>query len=207
MMSFSDVYFTKSKPVVVEDQILDELEQGSTGFKSFMKLYSGCSFLSGLYRVHAIADIRKWSKICVDTFPSFRGRIVCFSSDWLGRQFALDFKRVESGERLVLMMEPGTGEALEIPVGFMAFHDSELVDYKEEALADSFYQKWLEAGGASPGDDQCVGYNNPLFLGGKDEVNNLELCDMEVYWSVCAQLLAKTRGLAPGTPVRDVKID
>lgn len=40
-----------------------------------------------------------------------------------------------------MMLEPGTGEALVVPVPFSAFHDEELVDYTEEALAKSGYVK------------------------------------------------------------------
>jgi hypothetical protein len=47
-------------------------------------------------------------------FPDFATRACPFGSDWLGRLFAVDSARVENGEPLVLMMEPGTGEVLEI---------------------------------------------------------------------------------------------
>ncbi|MEU0792390.1 T6SS immunity protein Tdi1 domain-containing protein [Amycolatopsis sp. NPDC005961] len=34
----------------------------------------------------------------------------------------------------------------------------------------------------------CAGYQVPLFLGGADVVENLEEFDLEVYWSLCAQM-------------------
>ncbi len=85
------------------------------------------------------------------------------------------------------MLEPGTGEALEIPVGFELFHNEELVDYRNEALAAEFFVQWRSTHvGAGPlNAADCVGYKVPLFLGGADAVENLELTDFEVYWDFC----------------------
>jgi hypothetical protein len=33
----------------------------------------------------------------------------------------------------------------------------------------------------------------PLFLSGKDEVENLEVIDLEVYWELTGQALQQTR--------------
>jgi hypothetical protein len=58
-----------------------------------------------------------------DAFSDYAQRACPFGYDWLGRQFALDSSRVENGESLVLLMEPGTAEVLEIPLSFAAFHE------------------------------------------------------------------------------------
>ena len=39
--------------------------------------------------------------------------------------------------------------------------------------------------------EDCVGYKIPLFLGGNDEISNLEITDMEIYWGICGQLITK----------------
>jgi hypothetical protein len=122
-------------------------------------------------------------------FPDFAGRIAIFGADWLGRVFATDSAR--GGE--VLLLEPGTGEALEIPVDLAEFEASELVDNPDAALAWGFYQAWRDAGGAAPGPGQCIGYRKPLFLGGADTPDNLELADLSVYWFVTAQVIAQLR--------------
>ena len=36
---------------------------------------------------------------------------------------------------------------------------------------------------------ECVGYKVPIYLNGKDEVSNLEVSDMEVYWGIMAPLM------------------
>jgi hypothetical protein len=43
------------------------------------------------------------------------------------------------------------------------------------------------------------------YLGGKDSVDNLEVIDLEVYWSLTGQLRDGTPLLPPGTSVRQVK--
>ena len=104
------------------------------------------------------------------------------------------------------MFEPGTGEALEIPANLNTFHDDGLLDLGEAALAISFYEKWRSSGGAAPDYDQCIGYRRPLFLGGEDGIDNMEVSDLDVYWHITGQLIQKTRGLPQGTPVR-VRMD
>ena len=163
----------------------------------------GCTFDGGLYRVHLPAVATRATELVEEAMPTMRGRVVCFGRDWLGRQFAIDRTRLDGGVPLVLMLEPGTGEALEIPVTVGAFHDEELVEFGEEALAVTFYRNWREATGDSEplGANECVGYRLPLFTGGTDEVGNLERTDLEVYWHFCGQLHQRTRGLAQGTPI------
>jgi len=107
----------------------------------------------------------------------------------------------------VLLFELGFGDALNVPTNFSTFHDSELIEDKEAALAYSVFQQWLSKGSPAPRRDQCVGYRIPLFLGGKDDLENLEVTDMEVYWAITGQLLAQTSGLGLGTPIKGLSIE
>lgn len=151
-------------------------------------------YLDGAYRLHRSGDVERFTALATEAFPEFAGRISCFGADWLGRQFATDEGRVVAGKPQVLLLEPGTGEALEIPLDRLAFHEQELVEEPDAAVAYSFFQQWIAAGGSRPGYDQCIGYRRPLFLGGADELGNLEVSDLDVYWTVYAQLLSKLRG-------------
>ncbi|TBW45982.1 DUF1851 domain-containing protein [Marinobacter halodurans] len=197
--------YEKDKVKEGAESLSFDLPIKATGLSEFLGNYSGSSF-GGLYRVHSVQNIGKWNQVVGKAFPEFKNRIFCFGYDWLGRQFALDRKRIESGEPLILMLEPGTGEVLEIPVNFVQFHEDELVDYANEALAAEFFQEWLAAGNASPKLDQCVGYKKHLFLNGSDTIENLELTDLEVYWDISSQLLEKVRGLPLGTPIKNITI-
>lgn len=179
------------------------------GFAELMRSVAGCTFENGLYRLHS-AETGPIGQEGADTaFPEYAGRLSVFGFDWLGRQFALDFGRLEGAEPLVMMLEPGTGEALEIPVGFVGFHDEELVDYCNEALASEFFSSWAAAHpDAMPlGMSQCVGYRVPLFLGGRDTVDNLEVNDFDAYWTITGQMRVQAKDLPAGTPIGGVSID
>ncbi|GAA1701010.1 hypothetical protein GCM10009745_55090 [Kribbella yunnanensis] len=168
--------------------------------------FGGCSFRAGLYRIHGDSSAAVAKTWVDDAFPEFAGRLDIFGFDWLGRQFAADRNRGDALDPEVLLLEPGTGEALEIPVPVSKFHDEELVDYSEEALAVSFYEQWRSQTPEALGLDQCVGYRVPLFLGGKDQVENLELVDVEVYWGIMGQLRSQARKAGLGSPISGVDL-
>jgi hypothetical protein len=175
------------------------------GYAELSDRFAGCTFESGLYRLHDTRSGPRGEGLIAAAFSEFAERACPFGYDWLGRQFAVDARRGKSGDPLVLMLEPGTGEALEIPFTLADFHE-QLIDLREPALAAGFFEKWARANPASiplrPTD--CAGYRVPLFLGGKDTVENLEVIDMEVYWSVCGELRQGTRHLPAGTSIGEV---
>lgn len=183
----------------------DERFAAIEGYREFMAEFAGASFDGGLYRVHdertgplALARV-------VEAFPEFAERACPFGYDWLGRQFAIDSGRISAGQPLVLLLEPGTGEALEIPLSFADLHDEELIEFADAALALPFYRTWSASHQSAPlRRDQCVGYRVPLFLGGRDEVENLELSDIGLYWSICGQLRGGVLNLPTGTTVNQV---
>ncbi len=173
--------------------IFDNPSKVPLGFLEILNVFQGQSFGKGLYRLHRVENITKWNAIVLEAFPEFKSRITCFGYDWLGRQFSLDSGRTENSEPQVLMFEPGTGEVLEIPCNFIDFHNTEIPNYHEACLASSFFREWLDESQTILANEECAGYKVPLFLGGEDEVVNLEKCDLEVYWSICAQLIRKTK--------------
>ncbi len=119
-------------------------------------------------------------------FSDFEGEIECFAYDWLGRQFAVYRDDLE----LILMFEPGTAEILKIPFNIVDFHNKEIIEYQDACLASLFYDDYMAYSGIRQiDDDKCVGYKVPLFLGGEDELSNLELIDIEVYWEINSQLI------------------
>jgi hypothetical protein len=176
------------------------------GYTDFMSKYSGQSVAGGLYRVHELEKIEIWNEILFEYFAAFRGRFSCFGFDWLGRQFALDKQRLLEGEPAVLMFEPGMGEVFEIPATFASFHNDEIINYHKEALASDFFEDWSRLHKAPLGHTECAGYKVPLFFGGQDNVENLELIDMEVYWVLIGQLLDQTREMPPGTRIGNISI-
>jgi Domain of unknown function (DUF1851) len=146
-------------------------------------------------------DLIRWQERIELAFPEFADRAVCFAYDWAGNVFALNIERLEDGKAGVTLFEPGIGEVLQIPSNLQTFHENGLIEFGEAALNIDFYKKWQATGGKAPAYDQCVGYRKPLFLSGVDEVENLEISDLDVYWHIMGQLIHKTRGLPPGTSV------
>ncbi|MCG8543391.1 MAG: DUF1851 domain-containing protein [Alphaproteobacteria bacterium] len=204
-MAFTDHYVPDNQPLVSDDPLLDQVDEISPGFTDFMRRHSGTSFNDGLYRVHAIDSIRPLTALCLQAFPAYENKILCFASSWLGEQFAINLTR-RVDRRVVLMMDSGSGEVFEIPADFMEFHNSLLIDQKDEILNTKFYEDWLNTGGRAPAHNECIGFKIPLFLNGTDDVANLELIDMEVYWSIHAQLIEQTKDLPPGTKIDKVTI-
>jgi len=126
--------------------------------------------------------------------------VTCFAYDWLGRQFAL-FEKA-----MILQFSAGVLEWVEIPADIKTFHNEILLDLAEPALAVNFYNAWLESGGKPPRYSECVGYKRPLFLGGDDWVENLEVIDMDVYWTVTAPMIAKARRVGVGGLIGKIEI-
>lgn len=174
------------------------------GYAEFAARYAGWTFGGGLYRVLDSRSGPLMAELLAEAFPALTGDSVPFAVDWLGRLFTLS----GSHSDVVLLFEPGTGEVLEIPATFSTFHDSELVDDHDAALASGFFAEWC----AGHGDgipltiNDCVGYRVPLFLGGKDEVENLSVVDLSVYWSIIGQLMRGAATLPEGGSIRDVRM-
>lgn len=161
------------------------VEKNVANREDFIDLMNGKSFLNGMYRLFSINDVEKWNEITEKAFPKYKNYIVVFGYDWLGRIFAIN-----KLNGTVLMFEPGTGEVLSIPVSFEDFHDSEIVEYHEDCLASEFFEEWyMDSNNYELQTSECVGYKVPLFLNGDDDIDNLEVSDMEVYWEIMMPLI------------------
>ena len=67
-------------------------------------------------------------------------------------------------------------------------------------LESNFMAGWQEIAhrhGLSPSKNQCLGWKVHPLLGGKFEVGNLQLFDMEVYQNLMGQLHRESRGIKP----------
>jgi len=166
----------------------------------------GISLDEGLYRVHTPTSALVWSRLIADGFRAFQDRAITFGFDWLGRQFAVDRDRTGPSGHLCLLLEPGTGQALELPFTAVELHQDGFIDLTDAALASDFYRRWRhETDDPDPlGAAECIGYRIPLFLGGADEMSNLERTDMAVYWSLVGQLISQAAN-DPSTPIAGVR--
>jgi hypothetical protein len=199
-----ETFLAKYRPdvPVARISVKSDFLYGTAGAADLFTICNGASFEGGLYRLHAVEEVPSWTAIASGAFAQFSGNIESFAYDWLGRLFALDSRRLVDGQLGVVMLEPGTGQALEIPANFLTFHCNELIEFADAALAREAYMEWRRNDARPLKSAECVGYRVPLFLGGADTVDNMERTDMKVYWEICTQLLNQTRQLPYGTPIK-----
>lgn len=150
---------------------------------------AGLSFNDSLYRIAMPGDIESLNSLIAGVFPDFASRAICFAYDWLGRVFALDRDRVVNKALQVVVLDPTSAEAYEIPCSLLAFHNEELINYRQEALAEDLYKDWRETGHSAPAFDQCISYITPLFMGGDEIFENMLPSSLEIYWQVCSDML------------------
>lgn len=162
------------------------VERSTDPYSTFIDKLGGTQYGDGLFTSFSAADVEKWTAITEEAYPGLKGKIKPLGHDWLGRTFVIDLREARKGQ--VLMLEIGTGMALEIPCTLEEFLDEEMILCTDACLAKSFYEEWRSLGNPAPAYSQCAGYKVPLFLGGVDDATNLEISDMEVYWGLMSQL-------------------
>jgi hypothetical protein len=177
------------------------------GFSDLATFGVGVSFGRGILRVHSEEEMRRAQTLAREGFPEYGNRILPIAKDWLGRQYVglLD-QRVNAVTQL-LLLEPGSGDAFEVDCGVVDLFNVEFVADPITYLASDLFEQWVVGSPRVPAAGECVGFKVPLFLGGDGVVENLEVTDEEVYWSIFGQLKAKTKDLPPGTGIAGVRID
>jgi hypothetical protein len=175
------------------------------GYDDFARQYAGARTEGGLYRVH---DARSGA-IAVQSipvaFPDFIGYTAVFGQDWLGRQFGFSPDTEVDGAPQVLLFEFSTGSVLSLPFNLDSFHQA-YDDIREPAFAVGLFEQWRAAHPETLplASDRCIGFRQPLFLDGDEDIANLEESDLDVYLSVTAQVWDQVRDLPEGTPITGV---
>ena len=177
-------------------------------FTNFVARFARDSFENGLFR--CLLPAGRPSLVDWNRPEGWRAdwpelpRLVAWATDWLGRLWCLDLDHQVKGEPSIVRVETGMGAIAEMDKKFSDFIGGELGKYRDDLTSEGYYRDWLASGGAVPRPDQCVGYRVPPFLGGEDDVPNLEISDLMVYVSINGQLGAQTANLEPGTPIDGV---
>ena len=152
-------------------------------YETLLNNFEGMEFGEGIFRLFNKKDLYKWNEIVTEVYPEFKDNFDLFGYDWLGRCFAIDLR-----DRNTLMFEIEAGEVLNISCDILEFFNVEIPVYNDACLASTFYKEWVEYCGKKAKLNYCMGYKIPLFLGGEEDISNLEEIDMEVYWSITGQL-------------------
>lgn len=151
-----------------------------SSIEKFKEDVSGKTFCSGLFRFFKSDETEKWNGIVSEYYSDYLDNIEVICYDWLGRVFALS-----KFTNTIVFFEPGTGEVYNTDETFEDFFDITIKEYTNDCFASNFFELWYEyADEYQLSANECAGYIVPLFLSGEDTVENLEVCDMEVYWEI-----------------------
>ena len=164
----------------------------------------GMSFCNSLYRIHTLKTSYYWESLITDYFVNYKNSIIPFGFDWMGRQFAVD---INNSERL-LLFDPATAEDFQLNENIITFHNETLVDNRLITLAEDDFLDTIKFLKKDIIDfDECIGFKKPLFLGGDISKENYEVIDLEVYWTIEAQIYNQLKNLPPGTKINKVTLE
>ena len=160
--------------------------------------FAGATFEKGLFKIHTIGSFYLWTEMAFEYFKKYKGNSYCFAFDWVGRQYAVNY---DSGKTFILLLDPATAEVFKLEANIESFLSEELDDFKNGHLEIEKFNILSRNTVPSLQFSQCMGFKKFLFLGGKDELDNFEVSDMEVYWELSYQVYCETKDLPPGTIV------
>ncbi|WP_439661622.1 T6SS immunity protein Tdi1 domain-containing protein [Lentzea sp. HUAS TT2] len=172
------------------------------GLAELVTLAAGLSFGNGILRVFTDDEARRAQGLANLMWPERAPQIRPFAQDWTGRLYVLDLHR----GAMILLMDPATGSVYSLDGTIPDLLDEYVLEDPGTFLAQHLFTGWraLHPQREAPG--TCVGFKQPLFLGGAETVENLEVIDEEVYWSIHGQLWAQVKDLPEGTSISGVEI-
>lgn len=164
--------------------------------------YCGASFNEGLLRFHDGASAGVTRESVMDAFSGeVAGTLDVLAFDWMGRQIVT----VTGGgdDPVLYLADIGRGQVsawMRWSQFCAAVQDASIAwALEEDALTEM--RGSLEPAGSMLAFDECFGYSVPLFLGGAESADNIEVVDLEIYWAIGAQIYLQVRELPPGAPV------
>lgn len=185
------------------ENTLVEMKSIPFKYKELLLEYGGKSFDQGLYTIHTFRNSLKWTDLLSNYFEKYHGEIISFAHDWMGRQFCVPTKSNEC----IIVFDPATLEDLFVNEDLINFHNNILTD-KEGFLAVDLFDNALKQLKITGIDIyKCLAFKTPLFLGGKEEVWNYEVSDLEVYWDLEFQLYTQVKNMPDGTSIGKVSVD
>lgn len=156
--------------------------------KEYFDSFGGKQFGKGLFNAIRLEDTGKWEEYIVDAFPRLAGKILPFGYTWDGIFLCVD---VRDGK--IFVCDVGTSECFWLAIALNDFLNKYLAEGYGDFFNASEYQQWIDTNGPLPY-GFCAGWRIPLFLSGKDDMGNRELCDMEVYWGITGQIRQQVMG-------------
>ncbi len=128
-----------------------------------------------------------------------------FAEDILGTQFCFD---IRGNRRVVKMLVPASGRTTLCANTFEEFVQYEVMRSGTNAEARRLAGNFFRTKGEAFRPFTHISCKVPPALGGSDsDLNNLELTRASTNLKILGQVAAQVKTLAPGTRIREVKID
>lgn len=170
--------------------------------------WCGASFGGGLIRFHdAHSGPIARDNICA-AFGLSPDEVGWVAFDWLGRQIGFVIPEGMGVDvTMAVVADIGMGR-LATAGGAEAFLDGVQSGTIADNLNQSAFAEFLAfARVGRLNFDQCVGFKHPPFLGGGGELSNLEVSDLDVYWTLMGQLYARMAPEPDGARVSSVSVN
>ncbi len=172
-------------------------------YKELLLDCGGKSYDHGLYSIHTFKDSLKWTALLSGYFKKYENAVLSFGYDWMGRQYCVPTKTNEC----VFMFDPATQEDYYVEENLFDFHNDILLNSKTESLSSDTFEQVLDYLKIySIEYSKFIGFKTSLFLGGKVDLPNYEVIDMEVYWDFEHQIFQQTSKVPRGTQVTGAAI-
>lgn len=151
-------------------------------YRDFLTQFGGRSFGNGLFRVFRPEDVPEWTQIVFEAFPWVTVDFKLIGYDWSGCVFAVYDRK--DGKQIILSFDLGLDEVGVLEMEMEGFLNSAIPRNANGSLNESHYRKWLRKTKQPVKYTDAVSVKTPVDYGGKFDVDNMEICDMEVYWAV-----------------------
>jgi len=162
----------------------------------------GSNFRNGLYKIHTPKTSIHWGALIRNAYPLYEASVIPFAYDWMGRQFAVDYRRGD----VIQVFDSATVEYFEIYKNLVTFHNELLVSEREDVLSETLFSNLMAHLKRNKLNyDECICHKKPLFLGGTDDPDNFEVSNIEVYWDFQHQIFDQIKNLHPGTKINAIK--
>ena len=137
------------------------------------------SFNKGVFRIHTYETSKKWKNIIEEYFLDEKWKFEVFWFDWMWRQFSIN---LDNDNEIFIF---------DINVNKVYIIDEQLNEFFLNLSIDTYWyfsETEFKEFNLELKFNQSISHKIPLMLWWKDEIENMEVCDMEVDWWIVWQL-------------------
>lgn len=175
MFNKFQTYFNTTPNIVYSDS--------KDAYTNFMDMFDGQTFNKGLFRVIKKEEVSLWKEKIHLAFPKYIDKIKPFAFDWSGR-----FYCVSTFETAVYMFDIGYNKAIINPVDLVEFLEEDIASNPNTTLSLENFSRWITEN-IHIEYNYCLGFINPVFLGGEYQLENIQITHVGEYWSLLTTML------------------